>query len=544
MDAKPRARKVKAAKSKIAEIEPSHEVNDHEDAESLPKPEPPTPTEPEPSEDHESNKNARTPASSPCKKVKSPTKKRGVGMNIPDRGSLTTRAYGEKESYMVGSQRRFAVRTVGLLSGRMTLDLDFSRHVVRVLKGETSVDNAVRFEFDMRDLKALDKHSKTPPLVTILASARYLSSSSATYSSASSRVVKDTFCFETPYEKDEFCRLLHMAIMVGPNAYSTFKSNSDQAGMLNPFDLPPVLKCMVLGDVLEDCLVEELEQHQLSVRAERLDYCDYLVLLGEAFQALTEKGALLPKDICQVLDQPTIEVIPGEIPITRMNLAYREPAPTATHRLLGLIRGVFFLTNYKIVFLVYQRSARAKFRALQYNVELPIACVRKASANPSSMSLRLLMLDNRYVEIAFDTSVSWLNNVCDSINRSIVSLRFDPRNAFAHKHFQHLQQHTHSGRRGAWVDPFWRVYDPLAEYQRLQLTDNGWRLVNLHGASEMGFHVFAVPSIVSDEQLQAIAGYREAHKLPAVISLTITLARSNLLVSAHLLLFTRLYEVM
>jgi len=52
------------------------------------------------------------------------------------------------------------------------------------------------------------------------------------------------------------------------------------------------------------------------------DYCEYLVLLGEAFQSLTEKHALMPTAISDALGHPTLQLIPGEEAITRMNLAF------------------------------------------------------------------------------------------------------------------------------------------------------------------------------------------------------------------------------
>lgn len=79
----------------------------------------------------------------------------------------------------------------------------------------------MREQFEISSVVYLDKHSKTPPVVSIVAHVHPASAKHAC------KTVKETFCFDTPYEKDEFCRLLHVAIMLGYSSFKAFQRLAD-----------------------------------------------------------------------------------------------------------------------------------------------------------------------------------------------------------------------------------------------------------------------------------------------------------------------------
>lgn len=385
---------------------------------------------------------------------------------------------------MVGFKREFAVRTIGMLATRLTLQLNFEAHLVRIVRGDSSDDSGLREQFEISSVVYLDKHSKTPPIVSIVA---HVHPSAAKYSC---KTVKESFCFDTPYEKDEFCRLLHVAIMLGHASFKAFQRLADDRCLLDPYELPPPLLRMIVGE----------EADKESKNEVLYDYCEYLVLLGEAFQSLTEKHALMPTPISDALGHPTLQLIPGEEAITRMNLAYLDPCDS--FRALGIIRGVFYLTTHRLAIQVYNPTLRSKFDFIS-----PLAHIDRALVNFVANSLRVVLLDNRVLEIGFDSPSTWIQTAADKINRSVAILRRDPRKSFLPKASKHSPN-----------PEGWNLYSPAAEFARLGLDGQDWRLVNATSfEDENGAHVFAVPQMVADQQLRQVKAYREFQRVPAVV---------------------------
>lgn len=423
------------------------------------------------------------------------------------------RAKVPHESLMVGYKREFAVRTIGMLSSRLTLQLNFETHLVKILRGESSDDSALREQFEISSVVYLDKHSKTPPVVSIVAHVHPAALRFAC------KTIKESFCFDTPYEKDEFCRLLHVSIMLGHSGFKAFQRLADSRCLLDAYELSFPLFRMIVGDEASE---------SKENRSETLyDYCEYLVLLGEAFQSLTEKHALMPVAISDALGHPTLHLLPGEEAITRMNLAYLDPC--GAFRVLGITRGVFYLTTHRVAVQVYNLALRPKF-----DFVAPLAHIDRALVNYVSNSLRLTLLDNRVLEIGFDSPSTWIQTAADKINRFIATLRRDPRKSFLMKASKGLSAasaasssstpstSSSSLSSSSSLEPVvqegWNLYVPMTEFTRLGLTSRGWRVVNaISFEDENGAHVFAVPEMVADQQLRQIKAYRDGQRLPAVV---------------------------
>lgn len=260
------------------------------------------------------------------------------------------------------------------------------------------------------------------------------------------------------------------------------------------------------------------------------------MLLGESLQALTERQTPFPPAVSAALGQPVLALWPGEEVIARMSMAYVDP--TGPFRLLGLVRGVFFLSAHRVG---YKDSLSLTFR-----LESPLIQVLKAVACQESRVLRVVLQDSRVLEVGFDAPHAWVAAVADKLNRCVKALRKDAAAGFASAFRAALAEDDPRVGKG------WDQYRPLQEFARLGLTSKGWRLVVrphvftsllflrlfiFHFCSVLfscfilfliflmhfmflagaGAFVFAVPEVLSEHQISVSKCYREHQRMPAVV---------------------------
>ena len=220
-----------------------------------------------------------------------------------------------------------------------------------------------------------------------------------------------------------------------------------------------------------------------------------VIFLGKTCLNLTSRKAS-----GHVGEEPPL--LPGERIVG--NLKAREVTYLCPYS--GPVRGSLYVTNYKLYF----RNHDPENCII---IELPLCTVNRiekvggaSSKGENSYGIELICKDMRNLRFAHKQE----NHSRRDVFKKLQQYAFPCSNKLPFFAFEFKEKYTLNG---------WQVYDPMAEYRRLGLPTESWKISKLNETHELCDtypSLLVVPSVVPDEDIRAVAQFRSRGRLPVL----------------------------
>lgn len=200
---------------------------------------------------------------------------------------------------------------------------------------------------------------------------------------------------------------------------------------------------------------------------------------------------------------PEVPLFPGETIVG--NLRARDVTYLCPYS--GPIRGSLFVTNYKLYFKSTDSDAPLV-------LSVPLCCVSRVekvggatSKGENSYGIDLLCKDMRNLRFAHKQE----NHSRRDVFEKLQQYAFPLSNKLPLFAFEYQMKFAING---------WTVYEPIAEYKRMGLPNESWKITKINEKYELCDTypaVLAVPSAANDDFLRSVASFRSRGRL-AVLS--------------------------
>lgn len=206
------------------------------------------------------------------------------------------------------------------------------------------------------------------------------------------------------------------------------------------------------------------------------------------------------------------------------------------------VNGTLYITNYQLIFVpTVGNSPTADADLMRDYVMVPLASILRFDKvdkqNPgiffggeSSYSLDIITKDfRRTMRFVFDPSKHQRRDICDIITSSLSPKEWCT--LFAVSSFSKMSADSNSNTNKDWF-----VYDAVSEYERMGINSKatrGWRFHEQPDYSLCDSYpkLLVIPDNISNEELQAVAGFRTKGRIPVLswrnIKTGVTLTRCS-----------------
>lgn len=200
--------------------------------------------------------------------------------------------------------------------------------------------------------------------------------------------------------------------------------------------------------------------------------------------------------------QLELQVLCGEAIMTEQEQTIRSDKNTPSGAILA--RGVFYLTNYRIVYRDYHDSV--------YNVDTPLGTLHRVVISPTD-GLSIVLTTKNYQEytMRFDRDARWVQSLGKDMIQSMAFSK-DQTRSFAFSHTLPLPVSE--------VVDGWKIYDETAEYKRCGLLSSSFLRVVDNSKFDMCStypRKIVIPASITDKQLQDVCEFRCRARIPAVV---------------------------
>mmetsp|Transcript_15345 Transcript_15345/g.30154 ORF Transcript_15345/g.30154 Transcript_15345/m.30154 type:complete len:877 (+) Transcript_15345:39-2669(+) len=299
-------------------------------------------------------------------------------------------------------------------------------------------------------------------------------------------VYSRTYAFGSSEERELFCNMVRAGIAVGSKAMDRWQMFELEDGKLPP------TKFKLLSEA-ETALL--FPQGKADHRA--IDFFEFILAVrDEAAEENNNNG----NEGQLFVDQATFKFrhYQGEISFQTKNHTARIDCHRANSR------GVFHLTNYRVVYHDYKHQ--------NCSVNLPLGFISRALTSEGSTVI-LHCKDCRTFTFRFDANQQWVEFVVQHLNRT--AFPADQSLLFAYSNEIVLgEEDTCNG---------WSLLDLKQEYERsIKLSsDPKLRLINNDFANDCLSptypRYFVVPALISDDELKDVCHFRSRARVPAVV---------------------------
>lgn len=172
----------------------------------------------------------------------------------------------------------------------------------------------------------------------------------------------------------------------------------------------------------------------------------------------------------------------------------------------GPIRGSLYVTNYKLYF-------KSNECEPHFVLEVALCCVSRiekvggaTSKGENSYGIDLLCKDMRNLRFAHKQENHSRRDVFEKLHQ----FAFPLSNKLPLFAFEYQAKYPING---------WHVYEPIAEYKRMGLPNESWRITKFNESYELCDTypaVLAVPSTATDDYLKSVASFRSRGRIPVL----------------------------
>lgn len=201
-------------------------------------------------------------------------------------------------------------------------------------------------------------------------------------------------------------------------------------------------------------------------------------------------------------DEPPL--LPGEMIVG--NLKAREVTYLCPYS--GPIYGLLYVTNYRLYFHNQENSKENSFI-----IEVPLCTVNRiekvggsTSKGENSYGIELFCKDIRNLKFAHKQE----NHSRRDVFEKLQQYAFPCSNKLSLFAFDFQEKYPLNG---------WNVYEPIAEYKRLGVPSESWKITKLNENYEICDTypaILVVPSVASEEDIRAVASFRSKGRLPVL----------------------------
>ncbi|XP_054162802.1 myotubularin-related protein 2-like [Oppia nitens] len=171
----------------------------------------------------------------------------------------------------------------------------------------------------------------------------------------------------------------------------------------------------------------------------------------------------------------------------------------------GPIRGTLYVTNYKLYFKSNEKEAE--------DLSVPLCCISRiekvggaTSKGENSYGIDLLCKDMRNLRFAHKQE----NHSRRDVFETLTQYAFPLSNKLPMFAYEYSAKFAVNG---------WSVYAPIAEYKRMGLPNESWKITKINEKYELCDTYpadLAVPSATSDDYLRSVASFRSRGRLPVL----------------------------
>lgn len=200
-------------------------------------------------------------------------------------------------------------------------------------------------------------------------------------------------------------------------------------------------------------------------------------------------------------DEPP--VLPGEKIVG--NLKAREVTYLCPYS--GPIHGLLYVTNYKLYFHNNEKQENS------FIIEVPLCTVNRiekvggsTSKGENSYGIELFCKDMRNLRFAHKQE----NHSRRDVFEKLQQYAFPCSNKLSLFAFDFQEKYMVNG---------WNVYEPMAEYKRLGVPSESWKITKLNENYEICDTypaILVVPSVATEEDIRAVANFRSKGRLPVL----------------------------
>ncbi|CAM9127801.1 unnamed protein product, partial [Lampetra planeri] len=193
----------------------------------------------------------------------------------------------------------------------------------------------------------------------------------------------------------------------------------------------------------------------------------------------------------------------------------------------GAARGTLSITNYKLYFKSSERvggtlsitNYKLYFKSSERDpplvLDVPLGVVSRVdkvtnTTNRAETAYRLELTCKDIRTLRFAHKVD-AQAEC-SLHTALTRYAFPLSNGLPLFAFEHKEVYPENG---------WRVYDPIAEYRRLGLPNESWRISRVNESYEFCDSypsLLVVPSAARDDDLRRVAAFRARARIPATVT--------------------------
>lgn len=236
------------------------------------------------------------------------------------------------------------------------------------------------------------------------------------------------------------------------------------------------------------------------------------------------------------IEQYPIRTLPGETILVRANSIRFRGMPGETWEFVG----VLYVTTFRILFSSFLSDEPVEMPGLNTKMDgkryqsIPLLSIektkRKEFAENDCGKIEILCKGFRRVQIFFDGLVSQQTfALFDHTYSMIYQYAFGEGDGFQFTFAKVSEEKFHGAEDG------WKVYEPMAELERLGVTDsNFWRISHVnsnYSLSKSYPSILAVPLTVTDKALMTASKFRSKGRIPVLswrdINTGATICRSS-----------------
>lgn len=200
-------------------------------------------------------------------------------------------------------------------------------------------------------------------------------------------------------------------------------------------------------------------------------------------------------------DEPPL--LPGETIVG--NLRAREVTYLCPYS--GPLRGTLYVTNYKLYFKSHSDTEG------EFSLSVPLCVISRiekvggaTSKGENSYGIELVCKDMRNLRFAHKQE----NHSRRDVFEKLQQYAFPLSNGLKLFAFDY---------KGSFPFNGWTVYEPIAEYKRIGLPTESWKITKINDNyqfSDTYPAIFAVPAAATDEDLRVVANFRSRQRIPVL----------------------------
>ncbi|RWS24072.1 myotubularin-related protein 2-like protein, partial [Leptotrombidium deliense] len=173
---------------------------------------------------------------------------------------------------------------------------------------------------------------------------------------------------------------------------------------------------------------------------------------------------------------------------------------------IGPVSGSLYVTNYKLYF-------RSNDTEMGLSIEVPLCTVNRiekvggaTSKGENSYGIELFCKDMRNLRFAHKQE----NHSRRDVFEKLTQYAFPLSNKLPLFAFEYQEKYAVNG---------WNVYEPIAEYKRMGLPTESWKITKINENYEVCDtypQVLVVPSAATDDELKSTANFRSRGRIPVL----------------------------